>query len=398
MGIITVSQLNRYLASRINGDTHLRSFLIRGELSNVSAASSGHLYFSLRDEQSVIRAVMFRRMASLLKFRPEDGMKVIVSAGMTAYEAGGVYQLNVTDIQPDGVGAGALALEQCKKKLQAAGLFEQSAKRPLPALPKTIGVITSGTGAALQDVLQILRRRCPIVKVKVFPVLVQGEQAPDAITRAIQFAGTQGCDVLILGRGGGSAEDLSAFNAENVAYAIYDCPVPIISAVGHETDVTIADAVADRRAPTPSAAAELAAPDLHVLHEKIRIAGDGLRIAYQTRLAREDARLRTLEQSLLRCRPDQRIRVQQERLGRVTQRLQYAMQRQLSERTAALRTQQEKLTALDPLLILQRGYAAVYREDGKVLSSVGQTSAGDTIRIQLADGSICAVVEETHEL
>lgn len=398
MGVITVSQLNRYMASRIGGDTHLRSFMIRGEISNFTAASSGHYYFSLRDEGSVIRAVMFRRMASLLKFQPEDGMKVIVNAGMTVYEAGGVYQLNVTDMQPDGVGTVALALEQRKAKLREAGLFDESAKRPLPVLPKTIGVITSGTGAALQDILHILRRRCPIVRVKVFPVLVQGEQAPEAITRAIRQAGAQDCDVLILGRGGGASEDLSAFNAENVAYAIYDCPVPVISAVGHETDFTIADAVADRRAPTPSAAAELAVPELSALHEKVRIAENALRQTYLAGLDRKRRQVDGLQGKLRQYRPEYRIRVQREQLGRMTERLHHAMQQYLGQRISRLTAAEEKLTALDPLRVLQRGYAAVYRADGEVLSSVKGTAAGEMIRVQLSDGSIRAKVEEIHEL
>lgn len=398
MGIITVSQLNRYLASRIGGDEHLKSFLIRGEISNFTAASSGHCYFSLKDGQSVIKAVMFRRMASLLKFRPENGMTVIANAGLTVYEAGGIYQLNVTDMQPDGVGAQALALEQLKKKLAGMGVFDESVKRPLPALPHTVGVVTSGKGAALQDILNILRRRCPLVSVKVFPVLVQGEQAPAEIARAVRFAGTQGCDVLMLGRGGGSAEDLNAFNAEAVALAIFDCPVPLISAVGHETDFTIADLAADRRAPTPSAAAELAVPELPALHEKVRISADSLRNAYLARLSRESAQLDRLEQKLQRFQPGARIRVQQERLGRETQRLEHAMSRILSGNTARLHAVQEKLTALDPLLVLQRGYAAVYQENGDILPSVKYAHTGEKIRVQLKDGSLYAKVEDIHEL
>ncbi len=394
MGIITVSQLNRYIASRVSGDSHLKSFLIRGEISNFTAASSGHLYFSLKDEQSVIRAVMFRRMASLLKFRPENGMKVILSAGLTIYETGGIYQLNVTDMQPDGVGAVSLALEQRKKKLAAAGLFDAANKLPLPALPRTVGVITSGTGAALQDILNILRRRCPIVKVKVFPVLVQGREAPAEIARAVRFASAQDCDVLILGRGGGASEDLDAFNSEEVAYAIADRRVPLISAVGHETDVTIADAVADRRAPTPSAAAELSVPDLSALHEKVRISEHSLRIAYESRLKREQRRVEQLQNRLQLCRPEYRIRVKQEQLLRTTQRLESAMQRILTGQISRLHLAQEKLTALDPMLALQRGYAAVYHENGDMLTKAADAAAGEKIRVRLADGSFTARVEE----
>ena len=398
MGVITVSQLNRYLASQISADAHLRSFLIRGEVSNFTRAASGLCYFSLKDAESIIPAVMFSGMAKLLKFRPENGMTVIVSAGLTVYEKGGYYQLRVTDMQPDGVGAQAVALEQLKKKLAAMGVFDAAAKRSLPALPKTVGVITSGKGAALQDVLTILGRRCPLVSVKVFPVLVQGADAPAEIARAVRFAGTQDCDVLILGRGGGSSEDLNAFNAEAVALAIFDCPVPLISAVGHETDFTIADLAADLRAPTPSAAAELAVPEISALHEHIRIAENALKSGYTARLNAEQRRLAALEGKLRQLQPRERIRVQQERLGRTAQRMESAMQRILSGNTAKLHTLQEKLTALDPLLVLQRGYAAVYREDGGILPSAGSVQAGDRIRVRLKDGILDARVEETHEL
>lgn len=398
MGVITVSQLNRYLASQISADAHLRSFLIRGEVSNFTRAASGHCYFSLKDAESIIPAVMFSGMAKLLKFRPENGMTVIVSAGLTVYEKGGYYQLRVTDMQPDGVGAQAVALEQLKKKLAAMGVFDAAAKRPLPALPKTVGVITSGKGAALQDVLTILGRRCPLVSVKVFPVLVQGADAPAEIARAVRFAGTQDCDVLILGRGGGSSEDLNAFNAEAVALAIFDCPVPLISAVGHETDFTIADLAADLRAPTPSAAAELAVPEISALHERIRIAEKNLKSGYNARLNTEQRRLAALEGKLRQLQPRERIRVQQERLGRTAQRLESAVQRILSGNAAKLHTLQEKLTALDPLLVLQRGYAAVYREDGGILPSADSVQAGDRIRVRLKDGILDARVEETHEL
>lgn len=420
MGIITVSQLNRYLASKVSGDSHLRSFLIRGEISNFTAASSGHLYFSLKDAGSVIRAVMFRRMAELLKFHPENGMKVIAAAGLTIYEAGGIYQLNITDLQPDGVGAAALALQQRREKLKAEGIFDAAHKKPLPALPHTVGVITSGTGAALQDILNILRRRCPIVQVKVFPVLVQGEQAPAAITNAIRFAGTQGCDVLILGRGGGASEDLDAFNAESVAYAMYDCPIPLISAVGHETDVTIADAAADRRAPTPSAAAELAVPDLAALHEQITGVASALQQAMQTRLRNEQQQLAACDSRLRRSSPEQRIRLRQTELTGVTGRLERAMTQRLQDESTRfaqasgmlsqaignclrvknhhLHTTTEKLTALDPLRILERGYAAVYQENGAVLASAKAAAPGTAIRVRLADGELTARVEEIHDL
>ncbi len=398
MAVLTVSQINRYMASRVREDGNLKHFMIKGEISNFAAPASGHLYFSLKDAESLIKAVMFRSAASRLRFQPENGMHVILTAGLTVYERDGVYQLNVTDMQPEGVGAVRLQLEQRIRKLRAEGLFEESAKRPLPQMPRTIGVITSGTGAALQDILNILRRRCPLVSVKVFPVLVQGEQAPQSICAALLAAEREHCDVLILGRGGGASEDLNAFNAESVAYAMYNCPVPVISAVGHETDTTIADAVADRRAPTPSAAAELAVPDVQHLAEKVSIAQRQLHTAYQGRIRREVQRHERLHSRLQLCSPQHRFRIQEEKRAQLTARLQKNMQLCLERKLSAYTRMQEKLTQLDPLRILQRGYAAVYDDAGNILPSVKQIHPQDTICVRMQDGTITAKVEETHEL
>ncbi len=398
MAVLTVSQINRYMASKVREDCHLQHFMIKGEISNFTAHRSGHFYFSLKDRECVVKAVMFRTMASRLRFLPENGMHVIVSAGLTVYERDGVYQLNVTDMQPEGVGAAALALEQLKEKLRRDGLFETSAKRPLPTLPRTIGVITSGTGAALQDILQILRRRCPIVSVKVFPVLVQGEGAPRSICQALKTAEQSGCDVLILGRGGGSAEDLGAFNAESVAYAVYDCSVPVISAVGHETDVTIADAVADHRAPTPSAAAELAVPDIRHLHEKTDIAARRLHAVYTACLRREQHRAAQLSARLALCSPRERIRLEEAKRCRLTEKIGHSMRYRLAQERAAYRNIQEKLHQLDPLRILERGYAAVYDADGQIQPSAKSIHPGDTVRIRMQDGVMTAKVEEINEI
>ena len=398
MAVLTVSQINRYMASKVREDRHLQRFLIKGEISNFTAHRSGHFYFSLKDAECTVKAVMFRTMASRLRFMPENGMHVIVSAGLTVYERDGVYQLNVTDMQPDGVGAAALALEQLKEKLRRDGLFDSSAKRPLPTMPRTIGVVTSGTGAALQDILQILRRRCPIVNVKVFSVLVQGEQAPQSICRALRTADQSGCDVIILGRGGGSAEDLRAFNAEAVAYAIYDCSVPVISAVGHETDVTIADAVADHRAPTPSAAAELAVPDIRHLHEKTDIAARRLHTVYTARLRREQHRAGQLSARLALCSPGERIRLAEARRQRLTERISRSVQFRLAQEHAAWKAMQDRLHQLDPLQILERGYAAVYDAEGQVQPSARGIHPGDAVKIRMQDGILTATVEEINEI
>ena len=398
MKAFTVTELNRHVAELIKGDKSLQHIWLKGEISNFKAHTSGHLYFSLKDAGGVIKAVMFKSMVSRLRFRPKDGMTVLVSAGVTVYEAGGIYQLTVWDMLPEGAGAVQQQLEERKERLRKEGLFEESAKRPLPPHPQTVGVITSPTGAALQDILQILGRRCPAVRVKVFPVLVQGTEAPDSITAALRFAATQECDVLILGRGGGAAEDLDAFNAENVAYAIYDCPVPVISAVGHETDFTIADAVADRRAPTPSAAAELAAPDIANMHEQLRIAERGLRASYEAMLREKQQQLTQLEHRLQQRRPDHRIRLQAEECRTLTMRLEKSMQLFLTGKLSAYQTMQEKLSQLDPLRVLQRGYAAVYHENGKLLSSVRETQPGEPLTVRLSDGSLQVKVETVNEL
>ncbi|MBR4102167.1 MAG: exodeoxyribonuclease VII large subunit [Oscillospiraceae bacterium] len=398
MAVLTVSQINRYMASKIREDSNLQRFMIKGEISNFTAHRSGHFYFTLKDSESVIKAVMFRAMASRLRFMPENGMHVIVSAGLTVYERDGVYQLNVTDMQPEGIGAVRLQLEQRIRKLREEGLFEESAKRPIPTNPHTVGIITSGTGAALQDMLNVLSRRCPMVQVKIFSVLVQGEQAPSSICNAIRTAQQHECDVLLLGRGGGASEDLYAFNSEQVAYAIFDCSIPVISAVGHETDVTIADAVADRRAPTPSAAAELAVPDIRHLDEKIYIAERQLRNTFAARLEREKQLLLRLKSRLQIASPQAKFQLQEEKRQKLTSRLERNMQLFLERKLSDYTAQQEKLMQLDPLKILQRGYAAVYREDRSILPSVSHLKQGDSIHIRMQDGEITAKVEKINEL
>lgn len=398
MAVLTVSQINRYMASKVREDRNLQRFMIRGEISNFISHRSGHWYFSLKDRDCVIKAVMFRQMASRLRFLPENGMNVIVSAGLTVYEPSGVYQLNVTDMQPEGVGVLQLQLEQRKAKLREEGLFDEAAKRPLPTMPHTIGVITSGTGAALQDILQILRRRCPIVQVLVFPVLVQGEQAPASICRAFRAAQKENCDVIILGRGGGSSEDLQAFNEESVAYAIYDSTIPVISAVGHETDITIADAVADRRAPTPSAAAELAVPDIQHLAERISIAQRQLRNTYSARLQGELRRLEQLTNRMRLLSPEARIAMQEQKRVQLTERLRRSMQYFLEQRCSAFSAQQELLMQLDPLKVLQRGYAAVYDENGRILPAVHALHTEQSVQIRMQDGTFTAKVEQINEL
>ena len=276
--IMTVSQLNRYIAFKLKEDRNLRGILISGEISNfTNHAKTGHLYFTLKDQESAIKAVMFNSMASRLKFSPVSGMKVIISANVQVYERDGAYQLYVNDMQPDGIGALYLAVEQLKQKLSEEGLFDESLKKSLPAFPQKIGIITSVDAAALQDILNILSRRYPIAEVKIYPCLVQGENAAASISAALSAA-DKGCnDILIVGRGGGSLEDLMAFNSEIVVRSIFNCVTPVISSVGHETDTTLSDYVADLRAPTPSAAAELAVPDMSVIMSYLNSADKNLK-------------------------------------------------------------------------------------------------------------------------
>ncbi len=427
MSVITVSQLNTYLSSVLGGDSKLRHFMLQGEVANFKNHTSGHWYFSLKDSSSTIRAVMFRSYAGRMKFLPKDGMKVIVSASVTVYEAGGYYQVNVTDMQPDGVGAAMLSLEQRKEKLRKEGLFDAARKRELPFLPHTVGVVTSSTGDALQDILRTIGNRCPLVRVLIFPVLVQGERAAESIAAGIRFAGAQGCDVIIVGRGGGSSEDLEPFNAEAVAYAIAGCPVPVISAVGHEMDVSIADLAADVRAATPTAAAVAAVPERSALHEQIRQTIQRMEQVYLAGMRTRQQQLTVLSGRLKQCRPDYRIQLHRAECGKLTERLQKAMQLYLTRRkakidagqkecllltermqksmqlflaqkSAQLTAQQEKLTQLDPLRILQRGYAAVYNENGAVLTAAAAVRPGERIRVQLAEGSLIARVEEHHAI
>ena len=280
--VFTVSQLNERISGLIASDSELQTIFIEGELSNLRMnAQSGHLYFSLKDSKSVVRAVMFSWALKNLRFLPEDGMKVIMRAQVTVYEPMGQYQLKAEDMQPDGVGVLTMQLEQLKKKLDAEGLFDPAHKKPLPKYPRTVGIITSPTGAALRDMLDIIGRRYPCAEVVLAPVLVQGEAAPAQLINAVNlFSESRAADVVIIGRGGGSMEDLWAFNHEALARAVYECEVPIISAVGHETDTTLCDFVSDLRAPTPSAAAELAVPNrvdlLEAAHALLRQGGNAV--------------------------------------------------------------------------------------------------------------------------
>lgn len=399
MKVISVGQLNRYVKNLLEGDQNLAAVYIGGEISNFTLHyKSGHMYMSLKDETAAVKAVMFRGNASKLAFKPEDGMKVIVKARVSLYEAAGAFQIYIEEMQPDGVGALQIAFEQLKKRLAAEGLFDESRKRPLPAYPTRVGVITSPTGAAVRDILNVLGRRYPLAQVVFCPVLVQGEGAAASVADAIRrFGESNAADVLIVGRGGGSIEDLWAFNEELVARAVAASPIPVISAVGHETDFTICDFVADLRAPTPSAAAELAVPDQQRLLAALDTLHGRLLTGSRIRLQAAEQELKRLQDKRCLSAPQYYTEEQSMRLDLLTRRFVGAAQQQLGAADRRLTAMASKLDALSPLKVLGRGYAIGYGADGQVLSTVSNTEVGDTVRLRVSDGILDCQVQNIQE-
>jgi len=386
MPVITVSQVNKYIGFILKNDKNMKGVMVKGEISNyVCNYRSGHVYFTLKDSESSLKAVMFASSASRLKFELEDGMSVVVSGSIGVYEVGGVYQLYANDIIPAGAGAESVALEQLKKKLAKEGIFDQSHKRPLPVMPRKIGAVTSLSGAAVRDIINVLTRRYPIGEVYAVNAVVQGENAADSVCRGILAAESAGCDVIIVGRGGGSAEVLSAFNSEKIAYAIYNCKVPVISAVGHETDFTIADLAADMRAPTPSAAAELSAPSVDSLYEKIDIIERRAFRAANAALERAVQRFSDLSARASAQSPENRLALSEQKLDSLSNRSQIAFERYAERKEAELSGIISRLEGLSPLKVLSRGYSLVYKGDSLINSSEN-LSHGDHIRIQLGNG------------
>lgn len=394
---VTVTQLNRYVKAKLSLDPKLNGLTVKGELSNFKChTKSGHFYFTLKDENASVKAVMFRQSAQRVRFTPEDGMKVIVTGSVQVYERDGVYQLYCDTMQPDGIGDLYLAFEQRKKKLEEEGLFDPAHKRDLPQYPQKIGVVTSKTGAALQDILNILRRRYPLATVVLFEALVQGENAPASIVKGIQDAGQCGdIDVLIVGRGGGSMEDLWCFNDEAVARAAYDCPIPIVSAVGHEIDFTILDFVADLRAPTPSAAAELCTPDAEQLLQSLAMTQERLHRLMQMKVQRYTERVAGYKARVNACSPKERIRRGNEQLVSLQTRFQLAMEHTLQKKQESLAKAVTALEAMSPLAVLTRGYSITMGERGEVIRSAGELLPGALIKTVLPDGELLSVVQQT---
>ncbi|HEY9061309.1 MAG TPA: exodeoxyribonuclease VII large subunit [Pseudobacteroides sp.] len=393
--ILTVSEINRYLKNIITKDILLSGFLVRGEISNYKNHYSGHMYFTLKDETSLIKCVMFRTYNSELKFNPENGMRVIIGGYISVFERDGQYQLYVESMQPDGIGALHLAFEQLKQKLEREGLFDHIYKKPLPLLPRAVGVVTSSTGAVLRDIINIIGRRYPNINIKVCPVAVQGEGAAKQISRAIDRFNKLCCvDVLILARGGGSLEELWAFNEEIVARSIFKSEIPVVSAIGHETDYTISDFVADLRAPTPSAAAEIVVPEKVALKNGLNNLIYRLASSLNKNLVVQKSRLLRLTESAAFKQPFDRVYQERMRLDILQKSLIRALQMNFSTYKTRFAVLAGKLDALSPLTIMARGYSIVKdKESGKVIQSVNDVYNGTELEINLRDGTVGCIVK-----
>lgn len=389
----TVTELNTYIKSLFDSDSRLTQVTVRGEISNLVVHTSGHLYFSLKDEEGQVRAVMFRSAAVRLRFQPKDGMRVILFGTVSVYTKGGSYQIYVNAVQPDGIGALYLAYEQLKERLGAEGLFAAEHKRPIPRFPQRIGVITSPTGAAVRDILHITARRFPMAEIRLYPALVQGDGAVASLLRGLAyFERTRTCDTVIIGRGGGSIEDLWAFNDEALARKIYEMTIPVISAVGHEIDFTICDLVADLRAPTPSAAAELAVPDRRELLLQLDRTAGRLDAALIALLQRRKERLLTLARSRALTDPTALFAPYGDRLSHLSERSRLAMCGRTERARNTLCLLAEKANAMSPLAVLSRGYCVPERE-GRAVVSATALFPGDGVTLRFADGSVDARVE-----
>ena len=400
VNVLTVSQLNFYIKSILDSDANLENIFLTGEISNFTDHyQSGHFYFSLKDNKSVVKAIMFAGFARRVKFRPQNGMKVIVRGRVTVYETSGVYQVYVEDMQPDGVGALNLAFEQLKEKLLKEGLFDTKTKKSLPKYPQKVGVITSETGAVFWDIQNVMKRRFPLAEIVFQPVLVQGEGAAEQIIGAIkEFNEDALCDVLIVARGGGSIEDLWAFNDENLARAIADSKIPIVSAVGHETDTTIADYVADLRAPTPSAAAELAVYEYSEVKEQILNCESLLRRAINQKLLNERMHLEHSRLKLQTLHPRQKLNEKRQRTVDAENTLRSLMERHLTKEKHRLALCAERMKGLSPLEKLSQGYSYVCNAQGQNIKKTDQVREGDLLQIYVTDGQIETYVTDTVKL
>ena len=396
--VLSITQLNEYIRGKMDTDPLLNQVAVRGEISNYKLYPSGHHYFTLKDEASALRCVLFKGNAARLRFRPENGMKILAMGRVSVFPRDGDYQLYCTALALDGVGDLYAAFEQMKRKLEAQGLFDPSHKKPIPRYPGTIGIVTSSAGAAIHDMLRILGKRYPLTRVRLFPVRVQGAGASQEIAAAIRYANYYHlADVLIVGRGGGSMEDLWAFNEEPVAYAIYESEIPVISAVGHEPDVTISDFVADLRAATPSNAAELSVPDQDGLRQSLdqmtsAMAGN---LSRQLKAARQH--LNALARASVLQDPGAYIAQQRKNMEFLKNRLAAAQNQSVAQKQQRYIAAVSKLDAMSPLKVLTRGYSVTQTESGEIVRSAGQVKAGDRVRIRVSDGSMTAEILDQQE-
>ena len=396
--VLTITQLNEYIRSKLDADGLLNAVAVKGEISNYKLYPSGHHYFTLKDENSALKCVMFKGNALRLRFRPENGMKIIAMGKISVFPRDGAYQLYCTAMAMDGIGDLYAAFEQLKKKLSAQGLFDPAHKKPIPQFPETIGIITSSAGAAVHDMLRILSKRYPLAKIRLLPVRVQGAEAPGEIAAAIRYANHHRlADLLIVGRGGGSIEDLWAFNEEIVAHAIYGSQIPVISAVGHEPDVTISDFVADLRAATPSNAAELAVPDREALAQVLDSMANAMSNALIRQIKAHRQHLDVLSRSPALRSPTGYLEQKQRQLELLKNRLIAAENQNISRNTQRYVALTAKLDAMSPLKVLTRGYSLVQSERGEVIRSVSQTEPGERICVNVSDGRLFATVMEKKE-
>lgn len=384
---ITVSDLNQYIKNKISEDEYLNNILVKGEISNFKNHYTGHMYFTLKDEKSLIKCIMFKSYAQKLNFMPKDGMKVFVFGGVSVFERDGVYQIYVKAMEEDGLGILYTKYKELKNRLEEQGLFDEEHKMTIPMLPRTIGVLTSQTGAVIKDIINVSTRRNPNVVIRLLPVPVQGEGAAEKIAEGIEYMNRNKlADVLILARGGGSLEDLWPFNEEIVAHSIYNSEIPIISAVGHETDFTIADFVADLRAPTPSAAAELAVPDIYEVKQKIISYKNRLRMSLIKKVQFMRLRYEKSMSSFVFKEPTRRIQENYIKIDNYVKRLQNLMQtKQEKEKTKYIKLV-AKLDAYSPLKTLARGYS-ITQKDGKAIKSHTQLQTGDVVELKFSEGS-----------
>lgn len=399
MKVLTISQINFFLKSLIEGDGRLTDIYAVGEISNfTNHYRSGHLYFSLKDDKAAMKTVMFASAARRLRFQPKDGMRVIVRCRVSVYEASGQVQMYVEEMQPDGLGALSLAFEQMKEKLSKEGLFSEEFKKPLPRFPKCVGLVTSPTGAAVEDMKNILSRRWPSARLVLCPVLVQGEGAAKQLAAAVaRMNAAQEADVLIIGRGGGSAEDLAAFNDEGLARAVFASRIPVISAVGHETDFTICDFVADLRAPTPSAAAELAVPDRAELLIQLQSYGGRMEQAARRRVEERRMALDALCLKPVLRKPQALLDSRRSALETAVRGFKTAAESRLGRDREALKIISGRLDAMSPLKVLSRGYAILSHKDGRVLRTVGEAAENETLYARLSDGVLRLTVRGCAE-